>query len=152
MEKLLQTLEKHTILIEFLSSLMPIILTILGLYIAIQQYRTNRKRIKIDLFEKRFSVFVAINKFISAIAKEGGVTQEQRMEFISDTRGAEFLFDKKIKLYIDKIWEATVDAGVWTEDNNYANSAAERAEAKKWLFSELKNMDSRFHKYLRLKH
>ena len=126
-------------------------LTVLGLYIAIQQYRTNRKRIKNDLFEKRYSVFVAINGFISSISK-GGVTQGQRIEFLSRTRGAEFLFDKKIKTYIDQIWEKSVDAGAWVEDTNYANSPAERGEAKKWLYSELNNMDARFRKYLHLKH
>ena len=152
MEQFLEKLESNKIIIDFLSSLLPIVLTVFGLYIAIQQYRTNRKRIKNDLFDRRYAVFSAILEFISKIAKGGSVTQEDRIEFMSSTRGAEFLFDKTIKDYIDEIWEKTVDAGAWAEDNTYHNTASDRAEAKKWLYGEFSAIDKRFRKYLHLKH
>lgn len=152
MEQILGVLESHKILIEFFTSLVPIVLTVFGLYIAIQQYRTNRKKIKNDLFEKRYTVFVAISDFIMAIAKGGKVTYEERIEFLSRTRGAEFLFDRKIKKYIDEVWEKSVDAGAWAEDSNYSNTAAQRGAAKKWLYSELSGMDTKFRKYLHLRH
>lgn len=152
MNEFLCQLEQYKPITDFLIALIPIMLAILGSYIAIQQYRTNRKKLKIELFEKRFKVFDSINKFIGAVVRTQSVDQQQRNDFLAGTRGAEFLFDITIKEYVDKIWETSVDLGVWAEDINTSAHASERAEHMKWFVKQLQEIDGKFKKYMQLSH
>jgi len=152
MNELLCKLEQYKPITDFFIALIPIALAILGSYIAIQQYRTNRKKLKIELFEKRFSVFDSINKFIGAVVRTQSVDQQQRNDFLAGTRGAEFLFDESIKQYVTEIWEKSVDLGVWAEDERTSTNASERAEQMKWFVKQLREIDDRFKKFMQLSH
>jgi hypothetical protein len=60
-----------------------VLLAVGGVYIAYQQFRFGRERLKLDLFEKRFAVFAAVSRFLSTIATEGKVQMEQLGETLS---------------------------------------------------------------------
>lgn len=138
-------------LLELLTALIPIALAIFGGYIAWQQFQTNKKKLKLDLFEKRYAVFECVNAFLLTVAKGQKVNQQQRDEFLSGTRSAEFLFGPDIKKYIDEIWVKAVDADCWVEcETPY--SARERTDAMKWLHNQLKDVDKKFIEYMNISH
>jgi hypothetical protein len=53
--------------IDVLSALLTPTIAILGIYIAYQQWRTNKNRLKLELFDKRYEIFTNIKKFIANI-------------------------------------------------------------------------------------
>ena len=50
-------------------------------YVTYQQFKLGREKFKLDLFEKRFSVFAAVRKFLSQLATEGQVSIVQVLRF-----------------------------------------------------------------------
>lgn len=152
MNELICELEKLKPVTDFFTALIPIVLSVLGIYIAVQQYRTNRKKLKLELFEKRYVVFDVVIKFIGEVVRTQSFDHQAQINFIEGTRGAEFLFDVDIKLYIDEIWDRAVNLEGWAGDEHTSTHAAERNENMKWFFGQLREVDQRFKKYMQLSH
>lgn len=57
MEKLIYHALKYKPLIDVLISSIPIVITVMGGYIAVQQYKTARKKLKLDLLISDFLFF-----------------------------------------------------------------------------------------------
>lgn len=74
-----------------LTSLVAVIAT----YIAWQQYKANRYKLKRDLYQQRFRVFEA-SREILAMMYTTGVDEKQLFELSSKTREAEFLFEPEM--------------------------------------------------------
>jgi predicted membrane protein len=151
MEELICWINKYQIVFNFFTSLIPIFLTIFGSYIAVQQYRVNRKRLKKDLFDKRYEIFEHTKEFLGDIVTHG-LNDERKRKYILGTRGVAFIFDSDLKAYIDKIWSISVDLESWEGDVLPSTHATERAEHLKWVSQQLKVVDSRFEKYMSLSH
>lgn len=135
----------------FIASL-PIVLTIFGSYIAIQQYRTARKKLKLDLFDKRYAIFQSAKDYIGHIVCYVAATKEKQSEFLVGTRGAQFIFDQEIKSYIDEIWQKSVDLESWSLDQNTSEHSAQRASHSKWFNDQLTKIDAKFKNFMQLSH
>jgi hypothetical protein len=83
--------------------LLAFLLAGFGGYIAYQQFRLGREKFKLDLFDKRFSVFAATRKLLSIILTEANVTLEQLFEYRAAVAEATFLFDSDVTDYLDEI-------------------------------------------------
>ena len=83
--------------------LLAILLAGFGGYIAYQQFRLGREKFKLDLFDKRFSVFAATRRLLSIILTEANVSLEQLFEYRASVAEATFLFDSDITDYLDEI-------------------------------------------------
>jgi|PlaIllAssembly_1097288.scaffolds.fasta_scaffold283843_2 hypothetical protein len=53
--------------IEVSKALLTPVIAIVAAYVAWQQLKTNRRKLKLDLFEKRYTVFEKIGEFIGSI-------------------------------------------------------------------------------------
>jgi hypothetical protein len=100
-------------LITVLSGLLTPAILLITTYIAIQQYRVNKKQYLVNkrqhtlaLFNKRFAVFNATNKFIRAVMG-GKVDLDTILAFNVETAQDEFLFGKEIKDYLEGLRETT---------------------------------------------
>jgi hypothetical protein len=51
--------------------LTTVFLAALASYVAYQQYRLSREKLKLDLFEKRFSVFAGVRRLLTHILRDG---------------------------------------------------------------------------------
>jgi uncharacterized membrane protein len=152
MIEILAFIEKLKPIIELLTALIPIFIAALGSYIAIQQYRTNRMKLKNDLFEKRYAVFETVNSYITEVAKGKSVDINQREEFQSGTKGVEFLFDDKMKAYITEIWKQAEDLQAWEEDEIPSTYSEERALHRKWFAKQRTDINVKFKDYMHLSH
>lgn len=79
------------------------LVAVIAVWIAYQQYRTARHRLRLDLFERRMAVFEALMALVQTAIKKGDVELEAIFKFGYDTRQAEFLFDQPIVDYIDDV-------------------------------------------------
>src|SRR5436305_15211555 len=73
-----------------------------GVYIAWRQWRTARDRLRLDLFDKRFAVYAATMKFLSAIITSGRVDRNEAFNWSVAVRDAKWLLNAEIAEYFDK--------------------------------------------------
>ncbi len=146
--------------IDYLSALLTPTIAILGSFIAFQQWRTNRARLKNELFDRRYEQFSAVMNFLGSIITFGKCKIEEQQKFLAGTRGMRFIFDEEISTYIDEnIWKLAIELeqldaeleGVPVGEERTKN-AKRQAEIKKQLYAELSGLNDRFAPYLQLKH
>lgn len=143
--------------VDVLSALLTPTIAIFGIYIALQQWLTNRKRLKLELFERRYEVFEKIKQFIANILTSGRVEEGADIQFLRDTKAALFLFDEKIvelttEMYKKAIRLHALEATERTAGDNLEANLNKQDEIKQWYKDQLKDIDKSFKKYLRLKH
>lgn len=90
-------------LIQLLSALLTPVIAIVTTYIAIQQYRTNRLKLKLELFERRYSVYQSVKDFIRFAVREGNISNEALNKLNDETQDAFFLFGKQVDEYISEL-------------------------------------------------
>jgi hypothetical protein len=56
-------------------------IAILAVWIACQQHKTSRYKLRLDLYDKRFNVFHKLISLVSSVVQQGNVTDEQLNEF-----------------------------------------------------------------------
>src|SRR4030042_5371894 len=87
---------------QILTGLLTPIIACIALYIAWQQHVTAKRKLRLELYEKRYRIYVIIKKYLSS----GGNSNDDLKrwsDFDSDTNEAKFLFSNDIKNYIEDI-------------------------------------------------
>lgn len=109
-EQLVQTVQNGKDWVDYLSALLVPTIAILGSIIAFQQWRTNTKRLKHELFDRRYQQFTVVRDFLGSIMGSGKSKQDEQFKYLTGTRGMRFIFDKEIADYIDiKIWHLAIE-------------------------------------------
>ncbi len=139
-------------LIDLLTSFIPIAIAVLGGYIAVRQYITSRQKLKLDLFDKRFAIFQASKKFIGQVLTNEYTDKQVQREFLIATQGTRFIFNEKIRLYIDSIWEKSQDLQEWSQNQTSSENSASRADHLKWFNAQLSEIERHFSPYMQLSH
>ncbi|MCA8304173.1 hypothetical protein LGN24_22050 [Burkholderia seminalis] len=85
------------------AALSPIIAIAAG-WIAWQQVRINRNKLKLDRFDKRFAVHEEAMTFVALVCTKGDASMEEMNNFLAKTRGTRFLLNKEIAEYLDEIY------------------------------------------------
>jgi hypothetical protein len=146
-------------LVDVVSALLVPTIAIVGAAIAYLQWNTNQKRLKHELFDRRYSQFEAIRNFLGSIMTSGKVTDEAERKYLIGTRGIRFIFDDEIHNYNEYLWGLSNQLralksmleGVPVGNERSAN-VQKQAAIKKELADELKQLEVKFAKYLALKH
>ena len=101
-----KTVETVNYLVELLkpTTLIAFIIAI----VAVQQWLTNRRRLKLDLFDRRFKVYDGVLKFMQQ-KTEGGVPDHEVENFIWDISTAKFLFKDDANEFISKVINTRFD-------------------------------------------
>jgi hypothetical protein len=158
-EQIIQAAKNSKDWADYLSALLTPTIAIFGTIIAIQQWRTNVKRLKHELFNRRYEQFIVVRDFLSSIMTSGKSKKEEELKFLAGTRGVRFTFDENIAKYIDKtIWPLAVELecldseleSVIGEDRK--KNIKRQREIKEFMSDQIKNLEVKFSKYLQLKH
>ena len=89
--------------IQLLSASLTPLIAIVTTYIAIQQYRSNRAKLRHDLYDKRMSIYKAASRFVALCKTEHGPTYELYTEFHLTIKESPFLFDTDLAEYLDNL-------------------------------------------------
>jgi hypothetical protein len=97
---------------DILKALTPLIIGLLAAYIAYQQWRTNHRKLKLDLFDRRFKVYQAARQLL-AITETGGATDEMTVRtmvrsFQHDVQQGAFIFPQKVLEFLQVILNTTL--------------------------------------------
>jgi hypothetical protein len=90
------------LIVWYFQGLLTPVIAGVAVYIALQQWRTNTHRTKLDLFDRRFRVFEETRKILGLIYTSG-VNDQQLLDFWTKTAEAEFLFGPEIREYREEI-------------------------------------------------
>ncbi|VGO20979.1 hypothetical protein [Pontiella sulfatireligans] len=74
-------------------------------WIGYQQHKLAKEKFKLDLFEKRFSVYKGVQEFLIIILQEGAFEFKQLATFNAKTQDGTFLFGSDIPDYINRIYK-----------------------------------------------
>lgn len=89
--------------IWILSQLATPIIAVLVAYVAWQQWRVARNKLRLDLFDRRYRVYEATGKFLWAILDPEKFEESKVREFDRGTSDAQFLFKLKVLEYLKQI-------------------------------------------------
>src|SRR5437016_4957415 len=95
--------------VAVLSALLTPLIAIIASYVAYQQHRTNRLKLKHDLFERRYAIFDTLMKFLGSAMREGKTSFQACILFLGDTSQAQFLFGPEIPQYLRVVYEKGLD-------------------------------------------
>lgn len=139
-----------------LQGLLTPVIAGIAVYIAYQQYKTNRDKLRLDLYNKRYKVFDSLKTLLGHIAQQLNVKHEQVYEFKIATKEAAFLFEEDILTYLDNVSKKALD--LWADHEKLENlpvgeersaKVDETSELFSWLMKQSEVAVDKFNKYLK---
>ena len=85
---------------EYVDAIGPSAVALAVVYVAIRQWSTDRKRLKHDLFDRRWSIFDAAVEALGHATAHGELNSAQLAAYLNGISGAEWLLDAKINGYL----------------------------------------------------
>ena len=95
--------------LDLLSALLTPVIAVVATLIAIFQYRTERQRWRLDMFDKRYPIYNATMIYLASIVQRGTATDENRNRFLKETRDGELLFGSEVSDYLRLLHTRSVD-------------------------------------------
>jgi hypothetical protein len=144
----------------YLAALLTPTVAILGALIAYRQWRLAQNKLKLDLFDRRLSIYEAARTLVASIMTSGKAKDEEVFKFMVATREAKWLLNDSIAQYLDKeLYHNAIDLqtlaaeleGVPVGEVRTKNVRAQ-AEIKKWLLAQFEVLDEKFSPFLQLRH
>jgi hypothetical protein len=89
-------------------------------YLAFRHWRTSHERAILDLFEKRWETYIALQAVISDVLQTGTSPANVSFSFLSAINKAEFLFGAEVNVYLRQVYKLLIDldfANTRIEDN-----------------------------------
>ncbi|MHA7872630.1 MAG: hypothetical protein ACX939_09800 [Hyphococcus sp.] len=132
------------------------------LFIAYQQWRIERLKLKLDRYEKRLNIYEEVRRFLGVIQQNAKAELEDLFRFKAMTSEADFLFGAEIPEYLDEIYKQGIQLTVAVNEyrdstqpvpQGYDHEAVvnRKHDALTWLTSQFDPAKSKFKKYLQVK-
>ena len=86
---------------------------VVGLFVAfigLRQLRNGRQKLRLEMFDRRYSMYEATKLLIDKIAINGQVSSADLVEFRRNVRGAEFLFDGEARKFFKSLIDLSMRA------------------------------------------
>ncbi len=91
--------------IEIFAALLTPTIAIVTTYIAVQQYRNNRLKHRLDLYDRRMAIYKSARQFLyEFFNRPGGVAGKTQTLFFEHVQESYFLFDKNIHELLVEIY------------------------------------------------
>ena len=146
-------------LLKIFSGFLIPLIAIITAWIAFQQMRIQRYRVKYDLFERRLKIYETVRLTVKdSIKHYGNLTDTVLTDFYESCRYSKFLFNNKIQRYISDIQSKIQDLEVLNQkldDKNGLPIGDDRNKASEdkrkiimWLTNEISNLEEQFSKFM----
>jgi uncharacterized ubiquitin-like protein YukD len=128
-------------------------------YIALQQWQTNRQKLILDLYDRRLRVYEEVRKIILIITIDLDVSIEDLHKFRVSVSEADFLFGSEVTDYINEIFNRGLNLSKCSrqyrdytqekpEGYDNDNIVKEKYSEALWLTSQFEPSKQVFKKYL----
>jgi hypothetical protein len=136
-------------------SILALVVASIGPVVAFQQYLLAQAKFKMDLFDKRFAVYKAVQTFLNAIQRSDQTGVDYLHQFQRDTQEAGFLFKKDIVGFLESLNRKAWDASTARLEFERLPTGSEReavckkeGELRRDLLGELPKLKDHFGPYL----
>ena len=144
--------------LEFLTAISPIILTIVATYVVVMQYRLEKKKFKLEHFDNRYKIYKTVMNYISDMVGNADTTAEAMLRFKRETNDVEIFFKEDIQDYVEEIYNKANDLRLCSkllgqatlEQSKRTELAEEEAQILKWLGDQFTKCEEMFIKYLKI--
>lgn len=155
----IEAAKSQPIWLSYLSGFLTPVVAAFGIWIARNQWRTARMKLKLDLFDKRIVVYEAVRHALGQIMVHGKTTAEVESAYLTGIAGAKWLFDKEMGDYLDEELWGLISRLHAVQSEQIGAPAAERLEAvekQSKVMDEMsthwRSIDSKFYPFLSLGH
>ena len=141
------------------SFILPTIIALFLAYIAWQQMRINDRKLRLDLYNKRFEIYTDTLKFYQELIGEE-LTKETHLKFVNSKEAALFLFSSDPEIYkiLDEIHARSFKITGFKKNNKSLTGAPdimmeaykEMEQALSWIMAKAPVLQKRFKKFLSL--
>ena len=109
-------------IIDIFSGLLVPLTTLIMVYIAYQQMKANRIKVKYNLYADREKIFDATMEFIGLVFTDGVAQRKDINDFLRKTNKSKFLLGKKVSNYLDTLRENARKLLGWSPKVRFAQS------------------------------
>ena len=143
-----------------MSALLTPVIGIAVAYIAWQQWRTARNKLKLDLFDRRLPIYERTRAFLARRMALRQLDHNEITEFAIETRVSRWLFNPAMAQYLEgEIVKKAMDLATLHSElegltgEAHKENLSRQRELKNWLDVQLyKVIDTKFGKYLHVRH
>jgi hypothetical protein len=116
-----------------------IVTGIIVAYIAWQQWKTNKQRLKAELYDRRFMAYETLMDTIGEAMRNGDISDEQLQKFNIQRRNSHFLFGEKLYEFLEEIYNKLVDLQTMNRasTDEKAKNAKKKADLMVWLYDQI---------------
>lgn len=134
---------------SLLQGLLTPLIAIVVAYISYQQWKTNQRKLKLDLYDRRMKVYETAKEFIMFFPND---CDTKRLEKLYDgSISADFLFKKEIPEYLATLYEKGFRLNNLNDlciENFTKEATDETASIHKWFGSQFVEVKKNFKNYL----
>lgn len=140
-----------------LSAFLTPVIAVVTVVILVFQYRLARQRWVLDLFDKRYPVFLHTMEYLTAATDS--LTHERLFQFVRETKDNEFLFQSEVHDFLELIRRKGVEL-ITTQtllkgppspnDQELEKLAHKEADLKLWFGDQFETARRVFRPYLNL--
>jgi hypothetical protein len=147
-------------LVSVFSAYLTAIIALLAVYIAYQQWRTARDKLKIDLFDRRVPIYELTRDILSRHLVRGqAMSSEETMEFAVQVRSAMWLYNRSISDYLQneiyqnlqKLHDLDADLKNTDDQEQRKKIVEKQRQLREWVEHQRHNViDKKFGKFLQM--
>lgn len=127
--------------------------------IAWGQWSTARNKLKLDLFDRRFTIYEAARNFLGSVATSGKVKDDELIRFVLGTREARWLLNSDIADHLNRLHVSATRHQITYDEHTRTSPGDERkrltkamSEQRKELLAAMEVLDTKFDNFLLLDH
>lgn len=130
-------------------------------YIAYQQWKLNRQKLFLDLYDRRLKIYEEVRQILGIVARDARASYDDLLKFRKAVSEADFLFEPEISKYIKEIYQHGVKLCYWNEEcRDFTQAKPDGYDHQKvcdgmhaelnWLTQQFEPAKQKFRKYLNI--
>ena len=147
--------------IDVISALLTPLIAAIALCIAWQQWKTNRRKLDLDLYEHRLRVYQAVTLFIRRVLVDDSREPQDFADFRRNTAEADFLFGEDVRDYLEELVTHATEWRKWDsqyrargqpmpEGYDHREVVDGKTREAEWFGDQLEKARQLFKEYLKL--
>lgn len=134
-------------LVSLFSALLTPVIGAIALDIAYQQHITNKRQLRLALFERRLKVFDSTGELIGTVLSRGRVGNDDLIKFLRETKETEFLFGADIAAYLHELYGKASDV-YSLEGATDEVPRKQRVATLLWFSGQMQEAKTKFGRYM----
>lgn len=99
--------------LEFSKGLLTPVIAIIAAYIAWHQWQLNKRKMKLELYDRRKAVYEELKNLFHIISRDANVNMSDLSTYWVNVSEADFLFGSDVTSYLKEIYDHGVKLSYW---------------------------------------